>query len=77
MERMSTLRAEVRGGQAVIKDLEEYPDGSVVELLVVSDGELSDAEHERLDASLDASRAQLESGQKIDAEEVIRQLRSK
>jgi hypothetical protein len=74
---MSTLRAVVQNGRATVTDLDEYPDGTVVELAVVDDGDLTAEQQARLDASLDVSRGELEAGKGIAAEDVIRRLRSK
>jgi len=73
---MSTLKAEVKGGQAVVKELDAYPDGTVIELAVVSDGELTDAQLARLDAEVTKAKAEMEAGHKVPADEVLAQLRS-
>jgi hypothetical protein len=78
MRGMSTLKAVIHGGRVVVEEPVDYPDGTVVELAVVETGEdLSEAELARLDASLDVSRKELEAGQGIPAEEVLRKLHAK
>ncbi|OGQ81860.1 MAG: hypothetical protein A2289_03505 [Deltaproteobacteria bacterium RIFOXYA12_FULL_58_15] len=76
---MCTLKAVVHGGRVVVEEPVDYPDGTVVELAVVETGDedLTEAQLARLDASLDASRKELEAGKGIPAEEVIRRLRAK
>ena len=78
MTGMGTLKAEVQGGRAVVTDLDEYPDGTVIELVVVDTGDsMSAGELEELDARVSQSRRQLEAGRGISREELIAKLRSK
>ncbi len=77
---MSTYKAVVRGGRAVIENL-EYEDGTELELEIVSgddlDGEMDDTERERLHAALDRGLAQMEAEDTVPAEEVIARLRAR
>ncbi len=61
---MATLKAVVHNGRAVIDDLCDYPDGTVLELEVVHDSDdLDDEERAKLHAALDRSWAQTREGQ--------------
>ena len=78
MRSMGTLKAEVQDGRAVVTDLDEYPDGTVIELVVVDTGDsMSAVELEELDTRVAQSRRELEAGQGLSREELIRTLRSK
>jgi hypothetical protein len=77
---MSTYKAVVQGGRAVIENL-EYEDGTELELEVVSgsdlDDDMDDEERDRLHSALDRGLAQMEAGDTVPAEEVIARLRSR
>jgi predicted transcriptional regulator len=75
---MSTLKAVVRGGRAIIEDVGDYPDGTVLELSVVDEhDEMSDEERARLDAALERSLAEAEAGKTRPMEDVIAELRAR
>lgn len=73
----STLKAVVSGGQAIIKDVGDYPDGTELELAVVEDDEMSPEERERLHLALEKSWAQAQRGETVPAEEVLARLRAR
>jgi hypothetical protein len=77
LESMSTLKAIVSGGRAIIEDMGEYPDGTVLELSIVDDDEMDDEERAKLHASLDIGLAQARAGQTRPAEEVLAKLFAK
>ncbi len=78
LESMSSrLKAVVSGGQAIIKDVGDYPDGTVLELAIVEDDEMDESERERLHAALRKSMAQARAGQTRPAEEVLDRLFAK
>ncbi|MCP4448966.1 MAG: hypothetical protein GY811_27075 [Myxococcales bacterium] len=70
----STLKAVVSGGQAVIKDVGDYPDGTVLELSVVEDDGLDEAERAELDAALDKSWDQAQAGKTRPMKDVVVEL---
>jgi len=70
---MRVLKAHIRGGQVVIDEPAELPEGEEVEVVLGAD-EMDEAERARLDAALERSVAQARAGQLIDAEVVIGKL---
>ncbi len=74
---MSTLKAIVQGGRAIIEDMGEYPDGTELELSLVEDDEVDAEERAKLHAALDVGLAQARDGQTRPAEEVIAKLFAK
>ena len=65
MREMGTLKAVVHNGRAVIEDVGDYPDGTVLELeLVHGHDDLDDQERAKLHEALDHSWAQAERGEK-------------
>ena len=77
MNTMSTLKAVVKNGHAVIEEAVDYPDGTVLELEVIGPEDELDAEElARLDASLARSRADFAAGRTMAGEELIRRLRA-
>lgn len=73
---MSTLKAVVQNGRAVLEGV-NYPDGTELEFTIVVNDEMSAEEQKRLDASIERGIAQMESGDTIAAEEVIALLRTR
>ena len=66
------LRARVQNGEIVLENPStELPEGSEVRLTIVNDDELDKNERAKLDAALRRSLAQAQSGQLVDADEVI------
>lgn len=76
------LRARVRNGRLVLDEPTDLPEGEEVELVRAdaddddTEDDLSDAERKRLDESIAISFEQAESGQLIDADEVLAKLRA-
>ena len=65
MREMGTLKAVVQNGRGVIEDLDDYPDGTVLELQLIHDcDELDDEERAKLHKALDRSWAQAQQGKK-------------
>jgi hypothetical protein len=73
---MQPFKAHVRHGRLVLDEPTELPEGAVVSLAIVDDDEMSDEEHARLRAELEASIAEAKAGQLVDAEVVMAELRA-
>ena len=72
-----TFKARVRSGRLVIDEATDLPEGTEVELLPLDPGDwLDDADRAALDAALRESQADIAAGRLVDADEVLRQLRS-
>ena len=71
---MSTFKAIVSGGQAIIEDVGDYPDGTVLEIAIVDNDQMSAEERARVDAELEASLDDLEAGRTKPAAEVFARL---
>ena len=72
-----TLKAKVRSGRLVFDEPSDLPDGTEVELLpLVSADWLDDADRAALHAALRDSDVDVAAGRLVDAEEVLRDLRS-
>jgi hypothetical protein len=72
-----TLKARVKKGRLVVDEPTDLPEGTEVELLTLDPGDwLSDADRSALHRALVASGADVEDGRIIDANEVLRELRS-
>lgn len=76
LESMSTLKAIVSGGRAIIENVGEYPDGTELELEIVENDEMSQEERARLNASIERGIAECEAGQAVPAEVVLAELRA-
>jgi hypothetical protein len=77
MNGMGTLKAIVKGGKAVIENIGDYPEGTVLELEVVTpEDELNAEELVRLDASLARSRADIAADRTVSKEGLFRRLRT-
>ena len=74
---MSTLKAIVANGCATIENLEDYPDGTVLELSIVEDDGMDEVERAKLDAALERSWEQAQSGKTRPMEEVMAELRAR
>ena len=77
LEGMTTFKAIVQGGRAIIEDVGEYPDGTELELSIVEDEEMDDECRAGLHASLERGLAQVAAGEAIPAEEVLAALRAR
>lgn len=73
---MSTLKAIVQGGRAIIEDVGDYPDGTELELAVVEHDEMTEEERAKLNASIDRGIAQCEAGLAVPAEDVLAKMRA-
>lgn len=73
---MSTLKAIVKGGRAIIEDVGDYPDGTVLDVAIVENDEMSAEERERLNASIDQGIDECERGLAVPAETVLAEMRS-
>jgi hypothetical protein len=72
-----TLKAKVRSGRLTFDEPSELPDGTEVELLpLVSADWLDDADRAALHAALCDSEADVAAGRLLDAEAVLKDLRS-
>lgn len=71
---MQSLKAHVRNGRLVLDEPTDLPEGAEVNLSIVDDDEMDDAERARLHRALERSMAQAKAGQLIDADEVIGKL---
>lgn len=73
-----SLQARVRDGRLLLDEQIDLPDGTLVELVPVDDGDaLDDADRERLHAALALSADQFARGEAVPAEEVLRRLRNR
>jgi hypothetical protein len=72
-----TLKAKVRSGRLVFDEPSDLPDGTEVELLpLVSTDWLDDDDRAALHAALCDSDADVAAGRLVDAEELLREIRS-
>jgi len=81
---VTIYRAVVRHGRLVLDEPTDLPEGTPVELEEVDpykhldpNVDLDSAEQERLDAAIDKGLAQLDAGQGVDLETVLRDLRQR
>ena len=70
------LHARVKNGRCVIDEPTDLPEGSVIELVPV-DEMMPDDELAALDAALAEGAAQVQRGQTVDADQVLRRFRAK
>ncbi|MBI4956907.1 MAG: hypothetical protein HY908_33130 [Myxococcales bacterium] len=75
---MQPLKAHVQNGRLVLDEPTDLPDGEVIYLVPVDDGDdLDDAERAALHQSLEISVAQMKAGDVVDGERVLLALRSR
>ena len=73
-----TIKACVRAGRLVLDEPTDLPEGAEVELLPLDPGDLLDeTDRAALHEALRESDADLAGGRVVDAEEVLRELRSR
>jgi hypothetical protein len=73
-----SLRATVKDGHLVLHEPVDLPEGTVVDLMPVDDGDdLDDDNRARLHAALDRSQRDFLAGKGIPAEEVLAELRAR
>jgi len=72
------LKACVRKGRLVVDEPTDLPEGTEIDLLPLDPGDwLDDEDRAALHRALVASGADIEAGRLTDADEVLRELRSK
>ena len=72
-----TLKARVRKGRLVVDEPTDLPEGTEVELLPLDPGDwLDDDDRSALHRALISSGADIDAGRLIDADEILRELRS-
>jgi hypothetical protein len=75
MGTMRVLKAHVKGGQLVVDEPLDLPEGSEVRVALVDD-ELDDAERAQLEAAIEESEAELDAGQGMTEDELWARLRA-
>lgn len=72
-----TLKARVRAGRLIVDEPTDLPDGTEVELLALDPGDwLDDADRAALHAALQESEIDVAAGRLVEADEVLRALKS-
>ena len=72
-----TLKARVQKGRLVLDEPTDLPEGTEVDLLPLDPGDwLDDEDREALHRALDASSADIAAGRLVDADEVLKEIRS-
>ena len=73
-----TIKARVNAGRLVVDEPTDLPDGTEVELLVLDPGDwLDEAGRAALHKALRDSDDDVAAGRLVDAEEILRELRSR
>ena len=73
-----TIKATVKAGRLVVDEPTSLPEGTEVELLPLDPGDwLDDADRAALHKALRESDADVAAGRLVDAEEVLREIRSR
>jgi hypothetical protein len=73
-----TIKARVTAGRLVVDEPTNLPDGTEMELLPLDPGDwLDDADRAALHKALRDSDADVAAGRLVDAEEILRELRSR
>lgn len=72
-----TLKARVHGGRLVVDEPTELPEGTEIELLPLDPGDwLDEADRAALHKALRESDADIAAGRLVDADEILKELRS-
>jgi hypothetical protein len=72
-----TIKAHVRAGRLLVDEPTSLPDGTEIELLPLDPGDwLDEADRAALHEALGRSEADVAEGRLVDAEEILRELRS-
>ncbi len=72
-----TLKARVQKGRLVLDEPTDLPEGTEVDLLPLDPGDwLDDEDRQALHRALDASAADVAAGRLVDADVVLREIRS-
>jgi hypothetical protein len=73
-----TLKARVKAGRLVVDEPTELPEGAVVELLPLDPGDwLDDEDRAALHQALRDSEDDVNAGRLVDADAILRELRSR
>jgi hypothetical protein len=73
-----TIKARVRAGRLIVDEPTELPDGTEVELLPLDPGDwLDDADRAALHRALRESDADVAADRLVDAEQILKELRSR
>jgi hypothetical protein len=73
-----TIKARVHGGRLVVDEPCDLPDGTEVELLPLDPGDwLDETDRAALHEALRASDADVAAGRLVDAEAILKELRSR
>ena len=73
-----TIKARIRDGRLVVDEPTDLPDGTEVELLPLDSGDwLDEADRVALHEALRESDADVAAGKLVNAEEILRELRSR
>ena len=73
-----TIKATVKAGRLVVDEPTSLPEGTEVELLPLDPGDwLDDADRAALHKALRESDADVAAGRLVDAEEVLKEIRSR
>jgi predicted DNA-binding antitoxin AbrB/MazE fold protein len=73
---MRVLKAHVKGGQLVLDEPVDLPEGSEVRVALVGDDEMDEAERAALEAALEESEAELDAGRGVSEDELWTRLRA-
>jgi hypothetical protein len=73
-----TIKARVRSGRLVLDEPTDLPEGTEIELLPLDPGDwLDDADRAALHEALRQSDADVAAGHLVDADEILRELRTR
>ena len=72
---MNALRAHVENGRLIVDDPVDLPDGTVLQVVAMNDDGMDPEERAAFLRELDASCAEADAGQLIDAADVLASLR--
>ena len=73
---MRVLKAHIKGGQLVVDELVDLPEGSEVRVALLDDDEMDEAERAELEAALEESEAELDAGLGVREDELWARLRA-
>src|SRR5204863_8266496 len=72
------VKAHVREGRLVVDEPTDLPEGTEIDLLAIDPGDwLDEADREALHEALRQSNADVAAGRLVDADEILKQLRSR
>lgn len=73
---MRVLKAHIKGGQLVVDEPVDLPEGSEVRVALLDDDEMDEAERAELEAALEESEAELDAGLGVREDELWARLRA-